>query len=144
MRDWRALNEMGFLSLGCQRVFTLSSSVKFTALHRVSRGAALGARGTRQSVALVMANEKCPSSMLLPRQHPLIHQQAFIELLKYAKSVLGGERHSGEQERQKSYSCGILCGGDRTNVNKSIDVSDSTNTIKNLSRVRRQRAMGMT
>ena len=49
-----------------RRSLPLSFSVKFTALHRVSCGAALGASGTRQSVALVMANEKCQFSVLLP------------------------------------------------------------------------------
>lgn len=49
-----------------RRSLPLSFSAKFTALHRVSRGAALGASGTRQSVALVMANGKCQFSMLLP------------------------------------------------------------------------------
>lgn len=54
VRDWRALNEMeSFSALDAKKEsLPLSSSVKSTALHRVSRGAALGARGTRQSVAL--------------------------------------------------------------------------------------------
>lgn len=57
----------------------------------------------------------------------------FIELLKYAKSVLGGETDTVVNKKDKNPTLWhSLRGETEINVNKSIDISDSTKHYKKL------------